>query len=149
MKCRDMITSLDDVLDKNAPGYAAREFILPSILPSNKTYDDLPNRTAECELSLIGKPVYYHGIESEKFGAFLRDPIKVDNITVEKVWYTKESNKKALFEYRNKIEYQKSTLGTTKIPVVEYKLPCAYEVIENQSGRNVSKKLGAYFTYFF
>lgn len=137
MKCKDVIFSLNDLIDP----LNSKNIILPSF---NRTYKRLPNRTAECELGLIGKPVFYHAIESEKFGAWLRDPVKVDNNTVEKVWLTKESDKKNLFEYRNKLEYQKSTKGIDpKITVTKYKLPCAFEVIENQSCINVFKKLEA------
>lgn len=135
MKCKDIIFSLNDLIDPQA---SKEKIILPSF---NRTYKALENRTAQCELGLIGKPVFYHAIEDEKFGAWLRDPIKVDNSTVEKVWLTKESDKNKIYEYRNKNEYQISTKGTGgKITVTKYKLPCAFEVIENRSCINVSKK---------
>lgn len=135
MKCKDVITSLNDLIDP-----ALKQIL---ITPSfNNSYENLTARAAECELGVIGKPVFYHAIESEKFGAWLRDPVKVDNNTVEKVWLTKESDKKTLFEYRNKIEYQKSSKGSdSKITVTKYKLPCAFEVIENRSSIKVSKKI--------
>jgi hypothetical protein len=126
MKCKDISYSLKDLLLDETN-------IIVAKLP-NRSYKSFPNRTADCELGLIGKPVFYHAIESEKFGAWLRDPVKVDNNTVEKVWLTKESDKKRLFEYRNKNEYQKSTKGIDlKIMVTKYKLPCAFEVIESRS----------------
>jgi hypothetical protein len=126
MKCKDIISSLNDIIDK-----VPEEEMIKATL--NKTYDLLPDRIADCELGLVGKPVFYHAIESEKIGAWLRDPVKVDNNTVEKVWLTKDSDKTHLFEYRNKQDYQRVTkLGgqPTRNNPTTYTLPCAYEVIE-------------------
>ncbi len=142
MKCKDVIFSLNDLID---PKVSQEQIITNSF---NRTYKRLQNRTADCELGIIGKPVFYHAIESEKFGAWLRDPMKVDNNTVEKVWLTKESDKRNLFEYRNKLEYQKSTKGIDpKITVTKYKLPCAFEVIKIQSCINVSNKIKGGFQF--
>lgn len=119
MKCKDIITSLNDLIGTTVP-----ELLV--IASNNKT----SNRTADCELGLVGKPVFYHAIESEKFGAWLRDPVKVDNVTVEKVWLTRGSDKNHLFEYRNKQEYQLNTQTSPdrKLSVTKYTLPCDIEV---------------------
>ena len=98
----------------------------------NISYEPLPNRTADCELGLVGKPVFYHAIESETFGAWLRDPVKIDNNTVEKVWLTKESDKRYLYEYRNKAEYQllmkSGGQSEKKFTFHKYTLPFEMEV---------------------
>lgn len=131
MKCKDVITSLKDIIDESSKDNIIR--------PVNSTfvtqnYEPLKIRTADCELGAIGKPVFYHALESEKFGAFLRDPMKDNNNnTVEKVWLARESEKKHLYEYRNKLEYQTKTKGAITKGVEKYELPCAFEVIDIHS----------------
>lgn len=121
MKCKDIIFSLNDLMDTKVD---AEHIIIP------KFNESLPNRTADCELGVVGKPVFYHAIESEQIGAWMRDVIKVENATVEKVWITKESDKNHLFEYQTKTEYQSATkVGGSKIKTKKpIQLPCEYEV---------------------
>lgn len=109
MKCKD--ATLLDILDKEA-------IATPT---GNRTYDDIGNRTQDCELSMIGKPVFYNHMDIT-FGSWLRDPINIENVTVEKVWQTNENDPMNLYEYRNKYEYVK------KIKVKKYLLPCIVKV---------------------
>lgn len=131
MKCKDIISSLNDLIDAKAESLIT--------VANDTSYDPLPNRTADCELGLVGKPVFYHAIESETFGAWLRDPVRIDNNTVEKVWLTKESDKKLLYEYRNKNEYQLITKSEgqseKKFTSTRYRLPCDIEVSTHKRER--------------
>lgn len=100
-----------DIIDKEA-------FATPT---ANRTYEELGNRTQDCELSMVGKPVFFSHLDIT-YGAWLRDPIAVENVTVEKIWQTNENDPRNLYEYKTKYEYVK------KIKPKKYPLPCIFKV---------------------
>lgn len=89
----------------------------------NSTYEDMGNRTQECELNMVGKPVFHNYLDM-LHGAWLRDPIKKDNVTSEKIWLTKETETNNLYEYKNRIDYRQNKLTRTQ----PYKLACPFKV---------------------
>ena len=74
----------------------------------NTTYPALVNRTQDCELTKIGKPVF-HNFLNLKYGAWLRDPIKKENVTVEKIWLTNDSDTMHLQEFNNRNDLRKGS----------------------------------------
>lgn len=85
----------------------------------------MENRTQDCELNMIGKPVFHNYLDM-KYGAWLKDPIQKDNITVEKIWLTKETEPNVLYEYKNRNDYQRNLTSKSL-----YKLPCPFKVEKN------------------
>ncbi|BES91463.1 OLF [Nesidiocoris tenuis] len=75
-------------------------------LESNHTYPGLPNRTLECQVYAVGKPVFLKTTES-LFGSWMRDPLQ--RTEPEKYWMTREDNNSLLFEYANKTAYRNNT----------------------------------------
>lgn len=98
MKCKDMSLSLTDLT-------GGKELEIKIL--DGKNYSDLGERKQNCELSMIGKPILNHFIDVPR-GAWMRDPITRDNLTVEKVWLTKEHEPTIIHEFRNRIDYQKN-----------------------------------------
>ena len=70
---------------------------------------------------MVGKPVFFSHLDIT-YGAWLRDPIAVENVTVEKIWQTNENDPRNLYEYKTKYEYVK------KIKPKKYPLPCIFKV---------------------
>lgn len=114
LKCKDTSLSLKDLT-------GGKELEIG--IAGNITYPAMPNRTQHCELTIVGKPVFYNHLEMDH-GAWLRDPIQKDNITIEKIWLTKEAETTNLYEYKNRIDYQKNKPSRNQ----PYKLPCAFKV---------------------
>lgn len=114
LKCKDASLSLKDLT-------GGKELEVNPV-DGNITYPELENRTLDCELSMIGKPVFHHYIEMDH-GAWLRDPVQKDNLTVDKIWLTKENEPTNLYEFKNREDYRKNK--PTRNP---YKLPCPMKV---------------------
>lgn len=114
MKCKDTSLSLNYLT-------GGRDLEVKFILGSN--YSDLGNRTQDCELSMIGKPVLNHYVDIKQ-GAWMRDPVTRENVTVEKIWLTKESEPNNLYEYKNRLDYQRSISSR----ISPFKLACAAQV---------------------
>lgn len=89
----------------------------------NTTYADLGNRTQDCELGKVGKPVFHNYLEIEN-GSWLRDAVQKDNVTVEKIWMTKENEPNSLYEYKNRNDYRKNRPSKSQ----PFKLPCPFKV---------------------
>lgn len=112
MKCKDASLSLKDLT-------GGKELeVTPA---ANTSYPSLPNRTQDCELSMVGKPVY-HNYQNFKHGAWLRDPIQKDAKDKEKIWLTKEDDLYNLLEYNNRNDLR------NKVQPKKYKLRCAFKV---------------------
>jgi hypothetical protein len=96
----------------------------------------LVNRTQDCELNMIGKPVFHHYSEGD-YGAWLRDPILKEGVLNDRVWMTKETDPKILFEFKDRIAYQKNS--TAK----KHALDCPFKVIKiiinNKKNVQISK----------
>lgn len=114
MKCKDTSLSLNDLT-------GGRDLEVKFILGTN--YSDMGNRTQDCELSMIGKPVLNHFVDIKQ-GAWMRDPVTRENITVEKIWLTKESEPNNLYEYKNRLDYQRSISSR----ISPFKLACSAQV---------------------
>lgn len=113
MKCKDTSLSLSDLLGN-------RDLEVVYRIGSN---DTLGNRTTDCELTKIGKPVLNHYLDIAQ-GAWMRDPVTKENITVEKIWLTKEAEPYNVYEYKNRLDYQKDI----KAKLTPYKLSCPAQV---------------------
>jgi hypothetical protein len=113
MKCKDTSLSLTDLT-------GGKE--LEIMILDGKNYTDLGDRKQSCELSMIGKPILNHYLDIPR-GAWMRDPVTRDNVTVEKIWLSKESDQEHLFEYRNRFDYQKN-IPSRSAP---YKLVCPFK----------------------
>lgn len=117
MKCNDSSLSLKDLT-------GGKEL---EVKPAgNITYPDLMNRTQNCELSMVGKPVFHHYLNMP-YGAWLRDPVVQDNKTIEKIWLTKENEPTLLYEFKNRNDYRKNQPSKP----VPYKLSCPFQVFIN------------------
>jgi hypothetical protein len=89
----------------------------------NTTYPDLVNRTQDCELSMVGKPVF-HNFLNFSHGAWMRDPmLDGEKKVVEKIWLTNPDDTNVLQVYKNRNELKKN-----KILRNPYKLSCPYQV---------------------
>lgn len=114
MKCKDASLSLKDLT-------GGKEL---EVTPAgNETYPGMENRTQDCELNMVGKPVFHNYLDMEH-GAWLRDPIRKDNSTVEKIWLTKEAETGSLYEYKNRNDYRQNKPSRNQ----PYKLPCPFKV---------------------
>lgn len=112
-KCRDTTLSLKDLT-----GGAELE-IKPA---DNTTYPELTNRTQDCVLNQVGKPVFHNYLDMVN-GAWLRDPIQKDNITIEKIWLTKENEHNNLYEFKNRNDYRRNKPSRNQ----PYKLACPFK----------------------
>ncbi|CAO1428660.1 unnamed protein product [Diamesa hyperborea] len=109
-KCKDTMVSLYDLVGGN----------LEIRLTGNKSYYGLPNRTLDCVLYAVGKPVY-HKFTDQNYGAWLKDAQPRNDMIAEKIWATREDDHLSLFEYANKVTYKNNL--TTKI----YRLQFAFQ----------------------
>lgn len=73
---------------------------------------------------MVGKPVFHNYLNMEH-GAWLRDPIQKDNLTIEKIWLTKENEPTNLYEYKNRNDYRKDKPSR----IQPFKLPCPFKVL--------------------
>ncbi|XP_059613225.1 uncharacterized protein LOC132259559 [Phlebotomus argentipes] len=104
-KCKDTIVSLFDLIGGHL-----------SIMPTgNRSYPGLPNRTMDCVLYAVGKPVY-HKFTEQNYGAWLKDPTPKNDAVGEKIWATKENDSFRLYEYANKAVYRNN------VPTKSYRL---------------------------
>jgi len=87
----------------------------------NFTYPGFTNRTLDCVLSAIGKPVY-HRFTDTPYGNWMRDSMPRTTADGEKYWATKYNQSYTLYEYTNKTTFKKD------IPVRNYTLPFALKV---------------------
>lgn len=116
LKCKDASLSLKDLT-------GGKELEVKPAGFGNETYAEMENRTQDCVLNMVGKPVFHNYLDM-KHGSWLRDPIMRENITVEKIWLTKESEPNNLYEYKNREDYRKSKPSRNQ----PYKLPCPFKV---------------------
>ncbi|GLH12823.1 Lachesin [Gryllus bimaculatus] len=72
----------------------------------NVTMLGLPNRTMDCQLYAVGKPVY-HRYTDAVYGSWMRDPLPRPEHNAEKFWVTNESDPYHLYEFDNKSSYRK------------------------------------------
>lgn len=113
LKCKDPSLTLKDL--------AGGEDI--TIKPADNTTNKvLAKRVQDCELSMVGKPVFHNHLDM-KYGAWLRDPIKKEKISSEKIWLTFENETKNLYEYKNRNELKKNIKNRQA-----YKLDYAFQV---------------------
>lgn len=117
LKCKDPSLLLKDLIGGEE---------LEVKLAGNETYPGMENRTQDCELNMVGKPVFHNHLEM-MYGAWLRDPIQKDNATVEKIWLTKENETSSLYEYKNRNDYRRGIPSRNQ----PYKLPHPFKVIVN------------------
>ena len=108
-KCKDTIFSLHDLVGGDLE-------IKPT---GNISYPGFPNRTLDCVLHAVGKPVFHNHLELV-FGAWMRDSnTKSEN---EKIWLTKEGEYSQLYEFSSKVNYRKNA------PSKVYRLPHQFKV---------------------
>ncbi|KAK2713866.1 hypothetical protein QYM36_009677, partial [Artemia franciscana] len=104
-KCRESSLGLYDLVGKM------------SIRPlGNETYSGFPNRTQDCVLSAIGKPVHLHYTDS-LYGSWMRDPNPRFQVMNDRYWATRANDTNHLFEYINKTTFRQDS------PVRNYTLP--------------------------
>ncbi|XP_076030861.1 uncharacterized protein LOC143019045 [Oratosquilla oratoria] len=72
----------------------------------NGSYPGFKNRTFDCELSAVGKPVYHRHTDSD-FGSWMRDPHPRDKVDNSKFWTTLPTDTYHLFEFSDKDMYRK------------------------------------------
>ncbi|XP_075215679.1 uncharacterized protein LOC142321462 isoform X2 [Lycorma delicatula] len=112
--CKEGIYSLFDLL-----GHKELDIHL---LQPNNTYSGLSNRTLNCKVYAVGKPVF-HKYTNATFGSWMKDlqPRKNDASIIDKYWVTKEENRHVLYEYPNKTAFKKdqhTKLYNLKYPFV-------------------------------
>lgn len=95
LKCRDSGINLFDLVGKL------------DIRPlGNVSFNDLPNRTLNCMLYAVGKPVY-HRFTDQTYGSWMRDPAPKNEEQADRFWVTKEDDAYNLYEFYNKTAYRK------------------------------------------
>lgn len=109
-KCRDSGLGMFDVF--------GRMDIRPL---GNGSYPGYANRTQDCVLSAIGKPVF-HRFTDSLYGNWMRDAQPRTPADGDKYWATKFNQSYLLYEYTNKTTFKKDT------PVRNYTLPFALKV---------------------
>ncbi|KAK7083078.1 Olfactomedin-like domain protein [Halocaridina rubra] len=82
----------------------------------NDTYPGFRNRSFDCLLSAVGKPVYHRHTDSE-YGSWMRDPHPKDPLLEPKYWTTNMSDPYHLYEFADKNRYRKNQ------PTKNYTLP--------------------------
>ncbi|XP_046398065.1 uncharacterized protein LOC124164884 [Ischnura elegans] len=95
VKCREGGISLFDLLGR----MEIRPF-------GNETYPGLPNRTLNCVLYAVGKPVYLRYTEAS-YGGWMKDPVAKGDADADKFWVTKEGDNHRLYEYANKTMFRR------------------------------------------
>uniref|UniRef100_A0A6A7FZ98 Colmedin n=1 Tax=Hirondellea gigas TaxID=1518452 RepID=A0A6A7FZ98_9CRUS len=85
----------------------------------NYTYPGYNNRTLDCKLSTIGKPVLNRNTNND-YGSWLRDPLARNRFYALKYYTTKPEQPMLLFEYTSKELYRKDT------PTKNHTLPYAF-----------------------
>ncbi|CAH1169822.1 unnamed protein product [Phaedon cochleariae] len=80
----------------------------------NVTYEGYPNRSKDCVLYAVGKPVYLRS-SVETYGCWMRDAT-IPNDKEPQIWLTKESEPTVLYQYKNKTLYRRD------IPEKKYQL---------------------------
>ncbi|XP_023027680.2 uncharacterized protein isoform X1 [Leptinotarsa decemlineata] len=81
----------------------------------NITYSGFTNRSKDCVLYAVGKPVY-HRYTEHVYGCWMRDSNPPNEKEEQKYWVTKESEPTILYEYDNKTMYRRD------MPTKEYNL---------------------------
>ncbi|XP_049816320.1 uncharacterized protein LOC126263277 [Schistocerca nitens] len=81
----------------------------------NVTVPGLPNRTTDCLLYAIGKPVYHRWTDMT-YGSWMRDAMPRPEANAEKFWVTNETDPYHLYEFANKTSFSKD------VPTKVYKL---------------------------
>ncbi|KAK6642604.1 hypothetical protein RUM43_004106 [Polyplax serrata] len=118
-KCREGSISLFDLVGK----LEIKPF-------GNETYPGLPNRTLDCLLYAVGKPVY-HRYTDQTYGSWMRDPMPRTEAQGETFWVTSESDSTHLYEFANKTAYRKDI--PTRVYELEHPLKGNAHVIYNGS----------------
>lgn len=91
----------------------------------NGTYVGMGKRGTDCELNMVGKPVF-NRYSNMLHGAWLRDPILKENVSSsdQKVWVTKENETNHLYEFNSKDDF----VSNKMIRDQPYKLACPFKV---------------------
>lgn len=110
-KCKDTIFSLHDLVGGDLE-------IKPT---GNISYPGFPNRTLDCVLHAVGKPVFHNHLELV-FGAWMKDSKSDTKSDNEKIWLTKDGEYSQLYEYNSKANYRKNVASKV------YRLPHQYKV---------------------
>ena len=66
----------------------------------------------------VGKPVF-HKYTDSNYGTWMKDPLARNDAAMEKVWTTKETDTKRLYEHNNKAAYRSNIAHKTydlKVP---------------------------------
>ncbi|XP_058836869.1 uncharacterized protein LOC131693231 [Topomyia yanbarensis] len=100
-KCKDTIVSLYDLVGN-----------LEIKQTGNLSYPGLPNRTIDCVLYAVGKPVY-HKYTDQNYGAWLKDAASRNDAIEKKIWATRENDTSRLFEFANKTTYRNNVATKT------------------------------------
>jgi len=90
-----------------------------NILAYDTTFPGLPNRTSECLLENIGKPVF-HRWSSDHFGGWMQDAVDREGEDGQKIWVTKSTDNSTLYEFINKTTYRDDK------PTRKYNLPLPF-----------------------
>ncbi|XP_029726008.1 uncharacterized protein LOC109409677 [Aedes albopictus] len=101
IKCKDAIVSLYDLVGN-----------LEIKQTGNVSYPGLPNRTTDCVLYAVGKPVY-HKYTDQIYGAWLKDPAPRNDAVEKKIWATRENDTMRLYEFANKTTYRNNVSTKT------------------------------------
>ncbi|CAO1433024.1 unnamed protein product [Diamesa serratosioi] len=117
LKCKETIVPLYDLVGN-----------LEIRLTGNKSYYGLPNRTLDCVLYAVGKPVF-HKSSYQNYGSWLKDAQPRNDMIAEKIWATDEDDQFSLYEYANKKTFQGNL--TTKIYRLQYAFKGNAHVVNN------------------
>lgn len=105
-KCKDTSFSLTDLT-------GGKEVTMNFTLGS--TFADEGKKNPDCELTMIGKAVLHHYMDIKQ-GAWMRDPVTRDSTFAEKIWMTREDAPEYVYEWKNRIDYQRNnSMKTIKL----------------------------------
>ncbi|KAK8397870.1 hypothetical protein O3P69_004577 [Scylla paramamosain] len=86
----------------------------------NVTYPGFRNRSSDCMLAAVGKPVYHRHTDSI-YGSWMRDPHPADPQQEPRFWTTNPADPMRLFEFADKNRYRKNQASknyTLPVPFV-------------------------------
>lgn len=73
----------------------------------NDTYPGIHNRSSDCMLAAVGKPVYHRYTDND-YGSWMRDPHPADPERESRFWTTNPDDSNHLYEFADKNRYRKN-----------------------------------------
>lgn len=96
VKCKDSVYNVFDLTGGKK---------IESELMNNSVVIGPQNKTTDCILYAVGKPVY-HKYTEQNYGSWLKDTNPKNDAIAEKIWSTNENETSVIYEFPNKTAYR-------------------------------------------